>query len=173
MDAIAKRSTTSSPGSNQALNHAKYAMEAAEQILKCYPDYGKAPDSYIVALSEALASYPRETIARLAHRVHGIPGKCKFLPTVADVIEQGDAIGKSFMTASMQTDSGYKRLTSRDADPRPAQTAQERRAFVEGVIKKAGMEKQEEKRHWQPPPPRVDISDFPDSPLPPFMDAAS
>jgi len=42
-----------------------------------------------------IATYPLETQNRLANLRHGIPAKCKFLPTVADIVEHiegGDCI---------------------------------------------------------------------------------
>jgi hypothetical protein len=38
----------------------------------------------------AIERYPLEVIAQLVDPRKGVPGRCKYLPTVADVVELGD-----------------------------------------------------------------------------------
>jgi hypothetical protein len=59
-------------------------------ILRSYPDYGKAPPEYVASLMSAIERYPLEVIAQLVDPRKGVPGRCKYLPTVADVVELGD-----------------------------------------------------------------------------------
>lgn len=58
-----------------------------EKILKRYPDYGKASDEYVAALTQLVASCDYRTQCRLADIITGISARCKFLPTVADFAE--------------------------------------------------------------------------------------
>lgn len=55
--------------------------------MSAYPDYNKAPPEYLLTLTELLGSYDDETVARLVDMRTGIPSRCKFLPTVADIVE--------------------------------------------------------------------------------------
>lgn len=66
----------------------------AKLILKTYPEYSKSPPEYLAAIVSVIASYPLETQNRLANLRVGIPAKCKFLPTVADIVQMGDELAK-------------------------------------------------------------------------------
>lgn len=61
-------------------------------MLRNYPEYGKVSDEYFAAIVELLASYPRYLQNRLADAKEGVPSRCKFLPTAADVVGLADAI---------------------------------------------------------------------------------
>lgn len=63
---------------------------AAKMILACYPDYGKAPPEYVVNLIDVLSTYPESVMVRLCDLRTGIPAKCAFLPTVAEIVAMGD-----------------------------------------------------------------------------------
>lgn len=65
--------------------------QALDQLLGSYP-LGKAtnPEIYIAAVTALLADYPASVIAKVTHPVRGIPGKCKFLPTIAELKEDLD-----------------------------------------------------------------------------------
>ena len=56
-----------------------------------YPDYGKAPTEYIASLISVIATYDENVQQCMANLRTGIASKCKFLPTVADIVEFGDA----------------------------------------------------------------------------------
>lgn len=60
---------------------------AAKKILSCYPDYGKLPPEYVVNLADVLATYSEPTLVALCDLRTGIVSKCKFPPTVADVVD--------------------------------------------------------------------------------------
>jgi hypothetical protein len=70
------------------------AKKAALKILSSYPDYGKVPASYVAALVEVLKEYSESVIIALEHPTTGIRGKCKYLPTVADIVEVADELSK-------------------------------------------------------------------------------
>jgi len=61
-------------------------------IFSCYPDYGKAPPEYIVNVIDVLATFPEWVLVKLCDLRTGIPARCNFLPTVADVVKAGDRI---------------------------------------------------------------------------------
>lgn len=65
--------------------------QALDQLLGSYP-LGRAtnPEIYIAAVTAVLADYPASVIAKVTHPVHGIPSKCKFLPTIAELKENLD-----------------------------------------------------------------------------------
>jgi len=67
---------------------------AAQRIIACYPDYGKAPPEYLGSLMRALETYSVDVMARLADLRTGVPSKVKYLPTIADVIELGNKLAE-------------------------------------------------------------------------------
>lgn len=81
-------SATSKPGQKPA--GAKEATKAAEKILSCYPDYDKATPEYIVNLIDCMATFPTTTLAKLCDLRTGIPARCPYLPTLADVVQIGN-----------------------------------------------------------------------------------
>jgi hypothetical protein len=70
----------------------KAAEMAATKILRCYPDYGKAPPEYVASLMAALDRYPIDIIAKLTDLQTGLPGKCRFLPVPADVVDMAEKL---------------------------------------------------------------------------------
>ncbi len=75
------------------------ASAVAKEILTTYPEYSKSPPEYLAAIVKVIASYPLETQNRLANLRHGIPAKCKFLPTVADIVEHVEGGTDDFASA--------------------------------------------------------------------------
>ena len=66
--------------------------QALDQLLGSYP-LGKAtnPEIYIAAVTALLADYPASVIAAVTHPVTGLPRKCKFLPSIAELSEALDS----------------------------------------------------------------------------------
>lgn len=93
-------------------------------ILSCYPDYGKAPPEYAVNITDVLASFPEWAMVKLCNLREGIPAKCKFLPTVADIVQMGDAI-----IAARQFTEETERLRQEAAD-----VAEAHRVWWEGRL---------------------------------------
>ena len=62
--------------------------ERTKILIGCYPA-GKPndPEIYTAAIASALANYPEEIVKRVTDPRTGIQRKCKFLPSVAEVIE--------------------------------------------------------------------------------------
>jgi hypothetical protein len=44
----------------------------------------------LLAVTELIARYSHSIQARLANPVTGVPGKCKFLPTIAEIVEMAE-----------------------------------------------------------------------------------
>lgn len=59
-------------------------------IFACYPDYGKAPPEYAVNVIDVISTFPEWVMVDLCNLRTGIPAKCKFLPTVADIVRMGE-----------------------------------------------------------------------------------
>lgn len=81
-------------------------------ILKRYPDYGRAPAEYVLAIIEIIASYPITTIEHLADIKIGVSAACKFLPTVADVVECAKVI-----EMNLQKFAPAREIQRRPVDP--------------------------------------------------------
>lgn len=82
------------------------------KILRCYPDYGKAPTEYVANLMAVLDRYPVEIIMQLADVRTGLPGKCKFLPVPAEVVEMADGfIAVAAQRAARPDYSSLKRVS--------------------------------------------------------------
>lgn len=64
----------------------KEAQNAAQMILSCYPDFGKAPPEYIVNLIDLLATYPNHILRQLVDLREGIVSQCSYLPALADIV---------------------------------------------------------------------------------------
>jgi hypothetical protein len=58
-------------------------IKLAIELLGCYPNAGKQPDSYLGAVAKVLMRYPSE----ISTQIRQLAEECKFLPTVADVVE--------------------------------------------------------------------------------------
>ncbi len=61
-------------------------------MLMSYPDYGKSTEHYQAGIIGVFAEYPEDIQKRLAHPIHGIRGRCAFLPTIADVVRMAEEI---------------------------------------------------------------------------------
>jgi hypothetical protein len=59
----------------------------AKKMLSGYPEYAKSPPDYIVAIADVLSHFDDEIQTFLSDRVRGIPSKCTYLPTIADIVK--------------------------------------------------------------------------------------
>ena len=68
------------------------AGERARLMLSCYRQ-GEAsdPEAYVTAICAVLAYYPEPVVRKVTHPLHGIPGKLKWLPSIAEVKAECDA----------------------------------------------------------------------------------
>lgn len=64
-------------------------------MLAGFPDYGKTSAEYVPAITAVMESYPITVQERLSDFRTGIPARCKFLPTIAEIVELGDEILRS------------------------------------------------------------------------------
>ena len=69
-----------------------YAAMRAKILLGCYRT-GDAndPETYIAAITAALARYPEQIITSVTHPVSGLPSKTSWLPTIKEVVDACDA----------------------------------------------------------------------------------
>lgn len=61
------------------------AIEAVGRMIRGYPN-AKPPDSYLGTIAALLCAYPRRIALDVADPIRGVARKCKFLPTVADIV---------------------------------------------------------------------------------------
>lgn len=102
------------------------ATRTAEKILSAYPDYGKAPDEYLLSVAEFIAYQIPEVQEALAHPLTGIATKCKFLPTIADLREFIEGRAKRLNTRA----TGYRYFRRGEDDPVEISPAERRKAQV-------------------------------------------
>lgn len=92
-------------------------IEAAGRIIGAYPNGGKdAGKSYIGAIAETLASYPRQTATACADRVNGVTRECKFLPTVSDIVAWCERKTEPLWRTAEREQRIAEQLAARDAD---------------------------------------------------------
>ncbi len=59
-----------------------------KRLLGCYPAGKPAdPQVYVAAVTAVLARYPNEIVQQVTDPVGGLPSRCKFLPTIAELTE--------------------------------------------------------------------------------------
>lgn len=65
-----------------------FAMERARLLFGCYR-MGEAndPETYVAAVTKALALFPQDTIKFVTDPSTGMPSRLKWMPSVAEVIE--------------------------------------------------------------------------------------
>lgn len=104
----------------------KEATRIAEKILGAYPDYGKAPDGYLLAVTEFIAHLSAEDQEALAHPVTGIVSKSEFLPSIAKIKQFVDDRGKRLNTRA----TGYRYLKPGEEDEIEIPPGERRKAQV-------------------------------------------
>lgn len=70
----------------------KAATAIVEDVLRCFPDYGKAQPHYVIGLVELVETYPDHIQRAFADKRTGIAARCKFLPTIADFVTMAGEI---------------------------------------------------------------------------------
>ena len=70
-------------------NHLSLAAKRTAMMFGCYRK-GEAndPEVYTMAIAATLAEYPAEVVEYVTDPRTGMPAKCKFLPTVAELREE-------------------------------------------------------------------------------------
>jgi hypothetical protein len=119
--------TWSMPPSPEQLDAAR---RTTKRLIAGFPDYGKAPPDYLVALTECLVHLTPQEHAAVNDPRTGLATVCKYLPTPGDVHEflrNREAKENQFKPAA----TSYSYLGPADAipDPRPP-TLEERKAVV-------------------------------------------
>lgn len=71
----------------------EFAAKRARLLFGCYRK-GDAndPETYVAAITAVLSRYPEDIITDVTHPVKGLPIRCDFLPTVAEVYRACEAI---------------------------------------------------------------------------------
>ncbi len=67
----------------------RYAAERARLLLGCYRRADAYdPETYVAAITAVLARYPEDVIRDVTHPATGLPIRCDFLPSVAEVYRE-------------------------------------------------------------------------------------
>lgn len=66
--------------------------DMTEKMLRSYPDYGKSPPEYAAGIAGVLSMLSPEIRQEIFDPMRGIRSRCKFLPTIADIVELADQI---------------------------------------------------------------------------------
>lgn len=124
--ALSENSTTESEKSNLE------CMKAAKLLLGCYR-IGDAndPETYIAAIVRVLSVYPIDVVRYVVDPVTGLAGKCKWLPTPAEVKQACDDIYLPRKAIEAYEERSRKQLDDRakaEALPKPKQTYDEFKA---------------------------------------------
>lgn len=65
----------------------EYAVQCASRIMDLYPSKNVGnPETFIVAVVEALLEFPRPVVTALMHPRHGIASQSKFVPSLAEIV---------------------------------------------------------------------------------------
>jgi hypothetical protein len=104
-----QRSTPSSSEKSSDFERLKKSREYAGKVLNSYPDYAKATPGYTASIIEAFAQFDDGIQNQLSHISGGLRAKCKYLPTVADVIE----LGQSLQRDQAKTDDMERRFSGK------------------------------------------------------------
>jgi hypothetical protein len=64
------------------------------RMLKAHPDYHTVSPEYVASLMALLDRYPPEIMVDLSDLQHGLPSRCKRLPTPADIVEMADELAE-------------------------------------------------------------------------------
>ena len=130
-------------------------IEAAGRIIGAYPNGGRdAGQSYIGAIAETLASYPRQVATACAARVNGVTRDCKFLPTVSDIVAWCERKTEPLQRTAEREQRIAAQLASRSAD----EIQRDRRLSYDELKAKYGDGKGgwgvngiNDRPRWQPP----------------------
>ena len=133
------------------------AATLAKRLLAGRPDYAGASGQYLAEIGEVVAGYEPDMQAKIVDLKTGVPSRCKYLPTPADIAE--------FVRAEADRLDQFK----------PAHTAYHRlKADEDGVVTTAGERKAHVSRimadltdsfsasgsRWNPPAPGLDASEL-------------
>jgi hypothetical protein len=83
----------------------------AKKLLATYPDYGKATEGYVLAVIEVFSTYGENVLIELVNARTGLPAKCKFLPTIAEIVEFAEPLNRAFnpeKSRGYRIDRSYK-----------------------------------------------------------------
>ena len=80
--------------------------------MRCFPDYGKAPDGYLLSLAKLLSEYDDDMLAQMVDLKTGVPSQCRFLPTIADITAFAKKI-EDVRDAKRERDRELERLGKR------------------------------------------------------------
>jgi len=88
------------------------------EMFSGFPDYGKAPAPYLMAILEFVAGLNDDEIAHLMHPRTGVAARCNFLPTKADMVKilnEAEAVASKFRAS---TDNRHLKRDTRPYEPK-------------------------------------------------------
>lgn len=71
-------------------------MKAGKRLFACFPDYEKTTPEFIATFLNVLATYETRVVDALVSPKDGLPAKCKFVPTIADMAEMATTLERRF-----------------------------------------------------------------------------
>lgn len=96
------------------------AKRAASRLLGCYRT-GDAndPETYIAAVVSILNRYPLEVIAEVTEPATGLPGKLKWLPSIAEIREECEILAARIRRKIEREEQIREQFRLRDERERP------------------------------------------------------
>lgn len=140
----------------------------AQTLLGLYPTRElNDPKTYTAALIAAFQSFPSAAGRAVLHPVTGIAGRCKFHPSVAEVVgalrTETERLSRPWQSLEdLREEAQARRLAYQAQEPTPEQKRACRELWEDMKSKLTGIDKSVNWA-WTPPKPAVDISDFPDA----------
>lgn len=140
-------------------------------ILAGFPSLAPPPRDYVLRLVDAVERYPSHLQAKLADPVKGISATCRFLPTVAEIIDciEGPASHK-WADGTMHREPermshgpNFTGSADQAPDPRQLLSLEDRKAFVIRELGYDPSKSRSSRACFLAPAPLVDVSDFPAS----------
>jgi hypothetical protein len=110
------------------------AKRATKRIMSAFPDYGKAPPDYMVALMECLTWLSPQEMGWIMDPRNGLVTVCKFLPTPGDVhefIREKHAKAEQFKS---HPTSGYTKFEPLPDKPEPVVDAERKKKVVRELL---------------------------------------
>jgi hypothetical protein len=95
------------------------------------------PDTYVAAITATLARYPEDVIRSVTHPASGLPIRCDFLPTVAEVYRACETEMAPQRAAAARARDLERRRAEREEFERQRNTPEQDAKVCEGLRKLA------------------------------------
>jgi hypothetical protein len=100
----------------------------AETLLNSYPDYSKAPETYVLSIADVLSQLSDDVAVAVLDLKTGVRAKCSYLPTVADIVKCADEYIAARDRFKPAPRTGIHKLLPRPTEPEP--TPEQRRRGI-------------------------------------------